>query len=156
VKGVELEASLTPVDGLSIDGSVGYLDFKYTRVDPLTLVEAGMKAPFNNKWQASAGIQYAADLGGKGTLTPRLDWSYQSNFYYNSVNTPLDLVAGRSLFNGRLTYTSSDDVWSISAAVTNLFDKFYYMGTSYNANYGVATGAVGRPREWSLTVKRQF
>ena len=55
-----------------------------------------MKAPFNSEWQASAGIQYAASLGSSGTLTPRLDWSYQSSFYYNAVNTPFDLVAGRS------------------------------------------------------------
>jgi iron complex outermembrane receptor protein len=156
VKGVELEYNLTPVTGLTIDGAVGYLDFKYANVNADTGITMGMKAPFNNKWQASSGIQYAVGIGSAGTLTPRLDWSYQSSFYYNAVNTPFDLVAGRSLFNGRLTYKSADSKWSVSAAVTNLFDKFYYAGTSYNAAYGVATGAVGRPREWSISVKRTF
>ncbi|HWJ68989.1 MAG TPA: TonB-dependent receptor [Sphingobium sp.] len=156
VKGVELEYTITPVPGLTIDGAVGYLDFKYTNVNPATGVTLDMKAPFNNEWQASSGIQYTASLGSAGTLTPRLDWSYQSSFYYNAVNTPLDLVGARSLFNARLTYESADRNWSISAAVTNLFDKFYYAGTSYNPTYGVATAALGRPREWSVSVKRSF
>ena len=135
---------------------MGYLDFNYTSVNPNTGITPDMKAPFNSKWQASGSIEYAVDLGNTGTLTPRLDWSYQSSFYYNAVNTPLDLVAGRSLFNARLTYQDAKKDWSLSLAVTNLANKFYYAGTSYNATYGVATGTVGRPREWSITVRRNF
>ncbi|MGF7172145.1 iron complex outermembrane receptor protein [Sphingobium xanthum] len=156
VKGVELEYTVHPVAGLTIDGAIGYLDFEYTSVNPATGIALSMKAPFNNEWQASAGIQYVAELGGAGSLTPRFDWAYQSSFYYNAVNTPLDLVAGRSLFNGRLTYENAERTWTVSAAVTNLFDKFYYAGTSYNATYGVASAALGRPREWSISVKRMF
>lgn len=156
VKGAELEVTVKPAPGLTIDGNVGYLDFKYTSVNPLTGVTLGMKAPFNNKWQASGSIQYEADLGSAGTLTPRLDWAYQSSFYYNAVNTPLDLVAGRSIFNARLTYQDAAKDWSVSLAVSNLANKFYYIGTSYNQTYGVATGALGRPREWSVSVRRNF
>ncbi|NMN04663.1 MULTISPECIES: TonB-dependent receptor [unclassified Novosphingobium] len=156
VKGVELEATLRPVRGLTIDGNVGYLDFQYASVNANTGISRSMKAPFNNKWQASGSVQYQADLGSAGTLTPRLDWTYQSSFYYNAVNTPLDLVAGRSLFNARLTYEDARKAWSASLGVTNLGNKFYYLGTSYNATYGVASGAVGRPREWSLTLRRTF
>ena len=156
VKGVELEGTLRPMAGLTIEGSMGHLDFNYTSVNPNTGITPDMKAPFNSKWQASGSIEYAVDLGNTGTLTPRLDWSYQSSFYYNAVNTPLDLVAGRSLFNARLTYQDAKKDWSLSLAVTNLANKFYYAGTSYNATYGVATGTVGRPREWSITVRRNF
>jgi iron complex outermembrane receptor protein len=156
VKGAELEGTLRPLAGLTIEGSVGYLDFSYASVNANTGITPNMKAPFNSEWQASGSIEYAADLGGAGTLTPRLDWSYQSSFYYNAVNTPLDLVAGRSLFNARLTYQDAKKDWSLSLAVTNLANKFYYTGTSYNASYGVATGAVGRPREWSVTLRRNF
>ncbi|HWW64096.1 MAG TPA: TonB-dependent receptor [Sphingomonadaceae bacterium] len=157
VKGAELEVLANPVQGLTIDGSLGYLDFKYTSVNPATNVTIDMIAPFNNKWQASAGIQYEADLGGSGTITPRLDWAYQSSFYYNAINNPYNRIDGRSIFNGRLSYESADKDWTVSLAVTNLFDKFYYVGANENmANYGVVTDVVGRPREWSLTVKRSF
>lgn len=156
VKGLELEATVKPVAGLTLEGNVGYLDFKYTSVNALTGITKGMKAPFNNNWQASASIQYEASLGSAGTLTPRIDWTYQSSFYYNAVNTPLDLVDARGLFNARLTYEDTNKNWSLSVAVSNLGNKFYYLGTSYNSTYGVATGAVGRPREWAVTVRRHF
>ena len=157
VYGFEAEVSAQPVDGLMIDGSVGYLDFKYTSVDATTNVTKDMVAPFNPKWQASAGIQYKAELGNAGSITPRLDWNYQSSFYFNSVNNDYNKVAGRGLFNLRVTYRDADEKWELSGGATNLFDKFYYVGKSENAdNYGVVTGALGRPREWFVTLKRNF
>jgi len=158
VQGFELEATVQPVHGLTIDGSVGYLDFDYTSVNAATGITLDMRAPFMPEWQASGGIQYRADLGDDiGTLTPRLDWAYTSAFFYNSNNAPLSEVAGRSIFNARLTYETADREWSLSAAVTNLTDKFYYVGQNENvAAYGVSTGIVGRPREWMLSLRKNF
>jgi len=157
VKGVELEATLTPVDGLTLSGSLGYLDFEYKRVDPATGVPLDGTAPFVSKWTSSASIEYAADLGDSGRITPRLDWSYYSDFYFNSANDLGSDVPGRSLFNARLTYETDDSDWSASLGVTNLFDKFYYVGKNANVvGFGVAQGILGRPREWSVTVKRRF
>lgn len=156
-QGFELEASLRPTDGLSINGALGYLDFEYSSIDPLTFISLDMIAPFNSEWTASAGVQYQADLGDSGTLTPRLDWTYQSSFFYGSVNSVFNEIPGRSLFNARLTYETRDDNWQVSAAVTNLTDKFYSVAASENiVNYGLATNVIGRPREWSLSVMRRF
>lgn len=156
-QGVEFEASVRPVAALTLSGSVGYLDFAYDRIDPLTFITIDMVAPFNSKWNASASAQYDVDLGNAGTLSPRLDWTYQSSFYYGSVNSAFNQVDGRSLFNARLTYETADANWQISAAVTNLTDKFYYVAASENiANFGLASAVVGRPREWSLSVRRRF
>lgn len=156
-QGFEIEGMLRPVSGLTIDGTLGYLDFKYKTINPLTFITLGMLAPFNSKWTASAGIQYEANLGGAGTLTPRVDWTYQSSYYANSVNNPFNLVAGRSLFNARVTWKTPVEGLSVSAAVTNLTDKFYYVNYSENiANGGLASGIVGRPREWSVSAKFAF
>lgn len=158
VWGMEAELFARPVERLTIDGSVGYLHFDYTRVDATTLVQKAFKAPFNPSWQASAGVQYALPLGkARGTLTPRLDWNYQSSFYFNSVNNPYNLVDARSLFNLRVSYDSPDKLWQVSAGVTNLTNRFYYTGKSENvSNYGVNTGSVGRPREWFASLRRKF
>lgn len=156
-QGVELEAFVRPATGLTLAGSLGYLDFEYDRVDPLTFITLDMVAPFNSQWNASASAQYAIDLGDAGTITPRLDWTYQSAFFYNSVNSPLNRIDGRSLFNARVSYDTADGNWQVSAAVTNLTDKFYYVAASENVvNFGLASGVVGRPREWSLSVRRRF
>ncbi|MXO71753.1 TonB-dependent receptor [Alteraurantiacibacter buctensis] len=116
-----------------------------------------MVAPFTSEWNLSASAQYDVDLGTSGTLSPRLDWTYQSSFFYGSVNNPLNRIDGRSLVNARLAYETADGNWQVSANVTNLFDKFYYVAASENAaNFGLATGVVGRPREWSLSIRRRF
>ncbi|BBC72346.1 TonB-dependent receptor [Altererythrobacter sp. B11] len=156
--GFELETFVEPVDGFQIDGSIGYLDFDYTEItNPATLVTKDMIAPFISKWQVSAGVQYAVEMAGGSRITPRLDWSYRSDFYYNSINNPYNLINGYSLFNGRLTYDSPQGDWSLSAAVTNIFDKFYYTGKAENiGSFGVVTGNPGRPREWSVTVRKEF
>ena len=156
--GFELETFIEPIDNLQIDGSLGYLDFDYTEItNPATLVTEDMIAPFISKWQASAGVQYVAELASGASLTPRLDWSYRSDFFYNSINNPYNLIDGYNLVNGRLTFDSPDRAWSISAAVTNIFDKFYYTGKAENiGSFGVVTGNPGRPREWSISVRRSF
>lgn len=157
-RGVELEAQLRPIHGLNMEGSIAYLDADYTDIiDASSLVTLDMRPPFTSKWQASASVDYTIDLGDFGQLTPRLDWSYLSSFFYNAVNNPFNRVDGRSLVNARLTYDSPDRMWSVSAAVTNLADKFYLVGVGENiANLGNSDSIVGRPREWSITAKRRF
>ncbi|MGN5373582.1 hypothetical protein [Sphingomonas hankookensis] len=41
--------------------------------------------------------------------------------------------------------------------MTNVFDKFYFVGKNTNIiGYGVNQGILGRPREFSVTLKRKF
>ncbi len=158
ILGFELETTIQPIDGLQIDGSLGYLDFDYTDItDASTQVTMDMVAPFISKWQLSAGIQYEAELASGATITPRVDWNFRSSFQYNSINTVYTRIDDYSLVNARLTFRSPDRDWSASVGVTNLFDKFYYTGLAENiASFGVATGNPGRPREWSVSVRRNF
>ena len=156
VKGSEFEVTLRPIGGLTLNASVGYLDFNYSSVNSETGIAMNMKAPFNSKWQASGGVEYSVALATYGTLTPRFDVAYQSSFYYNPVNDALNKVDGRSIASARLAYESANQLWGVNFQVTNLFDKFYYTGANENQNYGVATDSVGAPREWSVTVRRKF
>ncbi|MDB5682745.1 MAG: hypothetical protein JWM75_443 [Sphingomonas bacterium] len=161
VKGIEIETSLRPVDGLLIDGSLSYLDFKYTRIDPAAGgaggVVIGYVAPYSAKWKWSGGIQYGIDLGGRGTLTPRFDAAYTSAIYTNAVNAASNRVPGYTVANARLTWQNSDKDLDISAEVTNLFGKYYLLNIfDLSGNSGYATGQPGRPREWALTVTKRF
>lgn len=159
--GLEYEVGFQPVDGLTIDLAGSFIDFKYKNVDPATGIALNAKNPFLSKTKVSAGIQYEAAAFG-GTLTPRLDYDYRSGFETEALKVSTsDLpgtVAGRGLFNARLTYRTADKDWELSAAVTNLADKFYY-ATKFDragAPYFTALGIPGRPREWSLSLKRNF
>jgi len=156
--GAEFEVFVRPARGWQINGSVSLLDFKYKSINPLTAIALDMEAPFANEVMASLGIQYEADLGNLGTLTPRLDVAYQSEFYTQPVNNDAyNLVPARTLANARLTYETANKNWAVTASVTNVFDKYYALSRTENiANFGVAQSILGRPREWMLSIARRF
>jgi iron complex outermembrane receptor protein len=162
VKGLELEASIFPVDGLSIDGSVAYLDFEYTgSADGGFLEGTGIPAdgitPYTPELTYSFGIQYDYEMAA-GTVSGRFDGSYQDEVYTNAENSSWSLVDSRFLGNARLSYTTADESWRVALEVENVFDKYYFLSKSdvtSNA-LGVVTGVPGLPRTWSVSVERRF
>jgi len=113
-KGVELEGTLRPVDGLTIDGSASYIDFYYTSLaagstTALTDPRAGLP-----EWKWTLGAQYELPLPGIGSLTPRIDAAYQAKIYTGAKYQTVP------------QYIPSDKA------------------------------QPGRPREWALTVKKEF
>jgi iron complex outermembrane receptor protein len=165
IKGFELETTIDPRNGLLIDGSLSYLDFKYTSINPQAGgpsapggVQIGMVPPYTPKWKWAVGIQYEIDLGGSGSLTPRFDANYQSEFWSNAVNKPSNHIAGYTLANARMTWRNPDKDLEVAFEVKNLFDK-YYLLTSFDltgAGAGFVSGQPGRPREWAVSVKKSF
>jgi iron complex outermembrane receptor protein len=160
-KGIEAELSARPFDGLSIDASASYLDFNLTKLAAsagITIpnVTLASIAPYVTRWKVSAGLQYAARIGSAGTLTPRIDMAYQSSFFTNIDNNPASLTPGYTIFNGRLAWDSSDRNWQVALAVTNMFDKFYYLNKFRGPAIGSVTGQPGAPREVSISLRRKF
>jgi iron complex outermembrane recepter protein len=176
MKGFEAELLATPVDGLTIDGSMSYLDFKYKCVNPAVVGQAsgpcssaasvvGLLADPSDGFRWAFGIQYEADLGGSGTLTPRLDLSHQyaltGNALTPAATSPSALfgqVPGYTLANARLTWRNADKDLDIGLEVTNLFDKYYFINKFdlTGAGAGAISGQPGRPREWAISIKKKF
>ncbi len=155
VRGFELETTLRPVAGLTIDGAMSLTDFEFTSVNyPTTSIIVGAKRPGIGEWKWSAGAQYEVLLGDTiGSLTPRVDVSYTPGYCGNFNCDPNVDVESYTLVNARLTYRSSDDDWSVALEATNLFDKFYFLNKF--ATFYV-NGQPGRPREVALTVRKRF
>ena len=160
LKGFEFETEVVPTDNLQIDASLSYLNFKYTRLSPVALgtgITTGMTTPFAPEWKYSIGAQYKIDAGAAGSLTPRLDWSYQASLYTGAVNMPFNRLPGYSVLNGRLSWIPTDSLWEISLSVTNITNKLYYLGLFDNRGSSQTTeGEPAPPREWALTIKRSF
>jgi iron complex outermembrane receptor protein len=159
-KGVEAEFTARPVDGLSIDGSVSYLDFHYTSVaagaNQTLLTDPFAGAP---KWKWTLGAQYVAELGSAGSITPRIDAAYQDQVYSGSkFNNVLQYLPAYTLVNARITWRNPKKDLSVALEVTNLTDKYYYV-TLFDlrgAGAGLDKAQPGRPREWAVTVKKNF
>jgi len=158
VTGAELEVTLRVLDGLSVDASGSYLNFDLKRINPgLTGVSLSTQQVFAPKRKASLGVQYRLPLGNLGTLTPRIDGQYQSSFFTNFDNNVLGQVPSYALVNARLSWDSASGDWSGALTVTNATDKFYYINKfRTGAPFNFVDGQPGAPREWAISIKRQF
>jgi iron complex outermembrane receptor protein len=164
-KGFEVESTLRPVEGLSFDGSVSYLDFKYTSLSPaVTTVLLSDPRAGVPKWKWSLGAQYELQAGNIGTFTPRIDANYQGTIYTGSTTTSasgarvLTNIDAYTVMNARLTWQNPKKDLSASFEVTNLTNKYYIL-TSFDlraAGAGLYKVQPARPREWALTVKKKF
>jgi iron complex outermembrane receptor protein len=157
VKGFELETTVFPAEGLSLDGSLSYIDVEY---DAASVKAAGLNGtetfPYTPDWTYSFGIQYDADIG-TGTLGFRFDGSYRSEIFTETFNTPWSRIEGRFLANARVSYTTADEDWRVSLEAQNLFDKYYFLSTSdITRSLGAVTAVPGLPRTLALTIARKF
>jgi iron complex outermembrane receptor protein len=161
ISGVELESEVHPTDALEIDSSLSYLDFQFTSLGPNALasgITKSMKEPFAPPWKFDIGAQYAFGMGSSwGTLTPRLDLTYQASFWAQIPNDPYNNVAGYTLLNGSLIWRDANNKWQVGVQVNNITNKLYYLGVFDNRQ--TEDGVVGEPappREWEVTLKRTF
>jgi iron complex outermembrane receptor protein len=153
-KGIETEFEIRPIDHLLIDASFSYLDMKFIHsLSPA--VPTGEGVPDVGKSKGSIGVQYEAPLFGRGTLTPRLDASYTPASCGDLLCSADVQNDSYTLVNGRLTYWSPKREWSVALQVTNLTDKLYYI-TKTNTGAGYLNGQIGMPREWAITLHKQF
>jgi iron complex outermembrane receptor protein len=158
VWGFEFEAEWHPSDALTFDASLSHLNFDYQTIIPgATNVTLGMITPYTPENKASVGLQYAFNLAGGGSLTPRLDVAYTDDVFSNAVNAPTNLIGDYTLVNARMTWRSADSAWEIALEGTNLTDEYYYV-TLFDlfGPAGYIHGQPSRPREWAMTLKRSF
>jgi len=159
-KGAELELVARLARGLDFNFSTGYLDAKYTELDPqlatlnppLTLGKELVKAP---EWTLSSGLQYAFDVS-PGTITLRGDWSYKSKVYHDVFNDERIAQPGFSIANVYASITTADDKWNFALFGTNLTDERYRISGNSSVGFGLAESTYAAPREWGATVRYRF
>ncbi len=156
IKGFEAELFAEPVDGLNIDASLSHVDFEYYELID-TNITLDMVAPFSPRWKWSAGAQYEIGTAAGWSITPRIDVTYQSDFYTDPVNGPANNVDARTLANARLTLRSPDRDWEAALEVTNLTDKFYNQNRIDNVLFnGQVYAFPGAPRRWAVSIRKDF
>jgi iron complex outermembrane receptor protein len=165
--GFEMEVQAQPIDGLTIEGMAGYLN--YDRVDPgvsdLCREDIngdkcpGLRSP---KWSSALGATYTWGLGSAGTLSIRGDAVYKSRIWYSADDPAANAPAtgyqgGHTLLDARMTWVSPDEAWELALFGTNLTDKVYFDGKlSLVTLLQRQQGNVAPPRQWGVTVKRTF
>jgi iron complex outermembrane receptor protein len=153
-KGFEAELAINPTPGLNFDGSISYIDTKWKFLDPRlgTSININDRASSAPQWKWSAGIQYKADLGANGSLTPRFDVSHSGSRFGGRAFDGSFFLPSYTLANARLTWRNSGEDLDISLEATNLF-KEYYFTARFDA-VGAFTGKLGNRANGPLRSKR--
>ena len=168
IKGFELEAVAVPFDGLTINGSVGYIDASFTQIAPAALVNAGpipgiqagiyvgAPLPKTAKWKVNLSPRYETKLASGASLVFLADWTHTSKLWNDIARTFLTSRPANDLVNASLTYTTADDRWSLTVGGTNLTDKRFLINGGPNLAAGAIFGAYNRPREWYARIGFKF
>jgi iron complex outermembrane receptor protein len=166
VQGLEVEYQWLPIKSFTISGNLAWLDAKYDTY-LFKGVNIAKQQEFTNApdFSGAINLEYRTDLGGAGSLSARVGYSYQSRVVATTevVYDPITKARvqpitqdGYGLLGAGVIWKPSD-VWTVSLQGSNLTDKAY-LTTGYNlySALGVHTGFYGPPRQYSLTVKYDF
>ncbi len=76
----------------------------------------------------------------------------------SGVNGGLTYQPGYTLLNGRITWETPDRKWSVALSGSNLTNQVYFYGKLALAvnSLGREQGNIAPPRQWLLTLRRNF
>jgi iron complex outermembrane receptor protein len=172
IKGVELEAAWTPVQGLLIDAQVGYLDAQYEEFADARF-PGGSRAfqtpAFAPEWTVRIGGQYEANLGTGGFLTFGGAARHRSETALavddTTISTNPALISRiEGLFadsywiaDARIVWESPNRKYTLGLYGQNLFDEVYKTeGQEFSSIGNIRTVYYGQPMTYYVRAGVRF
>jgi len=168
IKGFELEMVAAPTDGFTINGSVGYLDAHYTRVDAGAQVAPasgvfgnygvipGATLPKTPKWKFNISPRLEVPLGNGGKVIALGDYTHSTSLKNDTEGYFLLMRDATDVVNASLTYREPNGRWDLTVGGTNLTNDRYLVTGQAQFAGGQAYGTYSRPAEWYARLAVQF
>lgn len=169
IRGLELEWAYAPSEQWDFSGGIGLLDTEYTSLTPesqvnlnldgspiLTLDTELAKSP--DLSVNAALVRYWSTSNG-GTISAQVDWSFTSDMFNDVLNAVELQRDDLHLIGAAITYTSPGDKWTVALRSVNLTDEEYIIAGNaerYAGNIGYTQGTFARPREYWVSIRRDF
>lgn len=162
IGGMEIEfvAAISPK--LRTQAGVGYLDAKYTRLNPrgladllipVTLDTEFMNAP---EWSLNLSLIYSTETK-IGQVEVRGDYAWRDKTYNDAINTESLTQESYGLLHAGISLLSRNERWFVSLFGDNLTDEEYIVsGMANKPELGIAIANYSRPRTWGLRVRYNF
>ena len=152
VKGAEFEFVAAPMDGLTINLNLSFLDSEVAEdyIAPPDNAYSTSRGPVNLKGNELAhapdqsiqfGIQYDTALNDNWNISYRAQTYWQSDYWGRLYNSPTDKLDSWQQTDFSVTLRDSDDIWEIEAFVKNADDEASLTGISVEGAF------VGRYRK---------
>jgi iron complex outermembrane receptor protein len=129
IKGVELDFAVLVTDNLTIEVSGGYMDGKYTEINPMwSGINPGTGDPWIgddlprlSPWNFYTAGSYDIPLANTSLLNLRLDYGVRDRNAYNDSNT--QYFDKQKRLNAAVSWVSPEDSWRVSLFGKNLNDQ---------------------------------
>ncbi|TVS14869.1 MAG: TonB-dependent receptor [Gammaproteobacteria bacterium] len=158
-KGVELELSAVPLDGLQTFLTVGYLNAGYDEFFDLVGGEladvSDRKLKGAPRWTVAGGASYLFPQTDIGDFRFSVDFNSRTETFQNVSNTPVVATPTVTLWNAQLSWRSPDQRWTATLGAKNLFDKEYFGAALFIANLAEVVYPA-EPRTWTLGLRYDF
>jgi iron complex outermembrane receptor protein len=165
IDGGEIEMVALVSDGFSINASIGYLDARYTRVEPEAAIAAnpfqqglakGSPLAKTPKWKFNISPRYEARLANGGQVVLLADFTSSSTLRNDTEGTLLLNRPSTQLLNAAISYYSPNEDWNLTAGATNLTSERYIVTGQAQLAGGQIYGTWNRPAEWYARIGVKF
>jgi outer membrane receptor protein involved in Fe transport len=159
IKGVELETSVHPLTGLTLGGSVTYLDAKLVEangiVDTLGVTGNwnGNPIPYTSKWNAGANVNYTFPLGDAEAFVGG-QVTYRSETTSSIGNEPILQLPGYTLVDAQAGINFAQGRYRVMLWGKNITNRFYLVNVPKYAD-GIQR-FMGMPATYGITVSFKY
>ena len=159
IYGFEVEAVLTPVRHLTLNGNLSYTHSEvkeYNGYDRLAQPTDfhGSTFPYTPKWQINGGVTYDAPVTDNWTALATVNASYQSSTSSSLRDEAGFEINSYTLVNGSIMFSQNPTGLRVGLWARNIFNKNYWTATD------VLTDTIfrvpGMPRTYGLTIGYRF
>jgi iron complex outermembrane receptor protein len=162
--GAELDLNWVPVDGLTLNLGLAYLDTevkKWEAVDPdasqwpvtVTRDASGIELAMSPEWQASGLASYEWPIGHSLVMEVAGDFSYQDSTTGGAQ--PSDATDSYTIYNARIGIGSADYKWRAQLWGRNITDEYYYPAAYLGGN-GPYIRVTGMPVTYGVSLTYNF
>lgn len=170
-RGVEVELTVLPIDNLTVNASVGYLDAEYTSF--VANLSGGAATPANPcgglrdrsekgpcllvptrvpELTTRVDVSYDFELPGGGTITPNIAWSREGSHFTDTLNAPQGFQPAYDIWDASITYVEPRGRWRASLWGKNLNDAAHRLSVVPTA--GVLTQLYfAEPRTYGIELR---
>ncbi len=177
----------TPIEGLSLSAGLTYTDAEFGRFTAADLAATGnfpqlsllpgSPPSFAPEWSATGGFNFDRSIGNGLRLGLAMSAKYTTEYNTGSDALPAKIQDDLTLVNGRLSFGSEDERWTLDLWAQNLTDEEYIQvaynaplqgsafqrtqqpnGTFYNPALDTQTydAFLGQPRTYGVTLRLKY
>jgi iron complex outermembrane recepter protein len=140
--GVELDGRWLVTDGLTLLGSVAYLDFEYTdfknnqcyfgqevfdpgavQPDGVTCDATGERKEYTPEYKGTLTADYVMPLGSSLEFRAIIDFIFSDSYLFNPTLDPRSEQDSFTNWNARLSIGAADGTWDVAVIGKNLMDE---------------------------------